>query len=49
MGRGEDLTFDEIFRASEPEKRTAAEALRAKVNDPNRTMLGEEQEAWLAD
>ena len=49
VGRGEDLTFDEIFMAPENEKRAAVNALKAKVNDPNRTMLGPEQEAWLAE
>lgn len=49
VGRGEDLTFDEIFLAPEPQKRVVAERLRAKINDPNRTMLGPEQEAWLAE
>jgi alkaline phosphatase D len=35
--------------APEGEKQAVANALRAKVNDPNRSMLGSEQEAWLAD
>lgn len=49
VGRGEDLTFDEIFMAPDAERPALAEALKAKVNDPERTMLGFEQEAWLAD
>jgi alkaline phosphatase D len=49
VGRGEDLTFDEIFMAPDVERPTIAERLKAKINDPQRTMLGAEQEAWLAD
>jgi alkaline phosphatase D len=49
VGRGEDLTFDEIFLAPENQKQAVANSLKAKVNDPNRTMLGPEQEAWLAE
>ncbi|MEZ6030131.1 MAG: alkaline phosphatase D family protein [Hyphomonadaceae bacterium] len=49
VGRGEDLTFDEIFLASDADRPAVVEALKAKVNDPNRSMLGPEQEAWLAD
>ena len=49
VGRGEDLTFDEMFMAPDAERPAIAEALKAKVNDPNRTMLGFEQEAWLAE
>ena len=49
VGRGEDLTFDEIFLAADKQKQAVANALKAKVSDPNRSMLGPEQEAWLAD
>jgi alkaline phosphatase D len=49
VGRGEDLTFDEIFMAPENEKQAAVNALKARVNDPSRSMLGSEQEAWLAE
>lgn len=49
VGRGEDLTFDEVFLASDADKAAAVTALKAKVNDNNRTMLGYEQEQWLAD
>lgn len=49
VGRGEDLTFDEIFMAPDVERPAIVEALKAKINDPNRTMLGFEQEAWLAE
>lgn len=47
VGRDIDLTFDEIWRAPMEERVAAAAALKAKVDDPNRTMLGAEQEAWL--
>jgi len=49
VGRGMDLTFDEVFLASDADKAAAVAALKAKVNDNNRTMLGFEQEQWLAD
>ncbi len=49
VGRGEDLTFDEIHLASETDRPAVIAALKARINDPNRTMLGPEQEAWLAD
>ncbi|MDP3494341.1 MAG: alkaline phosphatase D family protein [Hyphomonadaceae bacterium] len=49
VGRGEDLTFDEIFIAADVDRPPIAERLKAKINDPNRTMLGLEQEAWLAE
>lgn len=49
VGRGEDLTFDEMFMAPDAERPALANALKAKINAPDRTMLGFEQEAWLAD
>ncbi|RYZ11325.1 MAG: alkaline phosphatase, partial [Alphaproteobacteria bacterium] len=49
VGRGEDLTFEELFTAADKDRPPIAEALKAKINDPNRTMLGFEQEAWLAE
>jgi len=49
VGRGEDLTFDPVLTASDADRPAAIEALKAKINDNNRTMLGFEQEAWLAD
>lgn len=49
VGRDEDLTFDEIFLAAEADRPAAVAALKAKVDNPNRTMLGQEQEAWLAE
>ncbi len=49
VGRGEDVTFDELFRAPDAERPALANALKAKINAPDRTMLGFEQEAWLAD
>ncbi len=49
VGRGEDLTFDEMFMAPDAERPAIADKLKAKINDPERTMLGFEQEAWLAE
>jgi len=49
VGRGEDLTIDAVGLAPDAEKQTTANAIMAKVNDPARTMLGPEQEKWLAD
>lgn len=48
VGRGEDITIDEIGRAAPNEKQTVANTILARINDPARTMLGAEQEAWLA-
>jgi alkaline phosphatase D len=48
IARGVDLTVDEVGLAPENEKQAVANAIMAKVNDPARTMLGPEQEAWLA-
>jgi alkaline phosphatase D len=49
VGRGDDLTYGEIFMAPDAERPALAAALKAKLADPNRTMLGLEQEVWLAD
>ena len=49
VGRGVDLTFDEVFLAADADKPAAVAALKEKINDPNRSMLGPEQEAWLAE
>jgi alkaline phosphatase D len=49
VGRDEDLTFDEIWRAAPNEQTQAAAALKAKIDNPARTMLGAQQEAWLAE
>ncbi|MEY2756529.1 MAG: hypothetical protein RIR33_307 [Pseudomonadota bacterium] len=49
VGRGEDLTFDEIFLAADVDRPAIVDRLKQKINDPARTMLGTEQEAWLAD
>ena len=49
VGRGEDLTFDEIFLAADVDRPAIVDRLKQKINDPSRTLLGPEQEAWLAD
>jgi alkaline phosphatase D len=49
VGRGEDLTFDAVLTASDADRPAAIDALKAKINDNNRTMLGFEQEQWVAD
>jgi alkaline phosphatase D len=49
VGRGEDLSFDEIFLAPDAQRQALADALKAKISAPDRTMLGFEQEAWLAE
>lgn len=48
VGRSEELGFDELFMAADIDRPKIAEALKAKINDPNRTLMGAEQEAWLA-
>jgi alkaline phosphatase D len=47
-GRGEDLTLASFAASAPGDRQAAADALLARVNDPQRTMLGFEQEAWLA-
>jgi alkaline phosphatase D len=49
VARGDDLTFDALGLAPDNQKQAVADALMSKVNDPGRTMLGAEQEAWLAE
>jgi phosphodiesterase/alkaline phosphatase D-like protein len=48
VGRGEDITIGEVGLAPEAQKQAVADAIMARVNDPQRTMLGAEQEQWLA-
>ena len=48
IARGMDLTIDEVGLAADNQKQAVANTLMAKVNDPNRTLLGPQQEAWLA-
>ena len=48
VGRSEELTFDELFMAPDAERPAIATALKAKIADPQRTLMGAEQEAWLA-
>ncbi|HEV7690241.1 MAG TPA: alkaline phosphatase D family protein [Hyphomonadaceae bacterium] len=48
VGRGEDITIGEVGLAPPDKKQAVADAIMARVNDPQRTMLGAEQEAWLA-
>lgn len=49
VGRGEDVTYGEIHLAADVDRPAIVDRIKAKLNDPNRTMLGFEQEAWLAD
>lgn len=49
VGRGEDITYGEIYLAADADRPAIVDRIKAKINDPNRTMLGFEQEAWLAD
>jgi phosphodiesterase/alkaline phosphatase D-like protein len=49
VGRSEEITLDELFMAPDADRPKIAEALTARINDPNRTLMGPEQEAWLAD
>jgi alkaline phosphatase D len=48
VGRGEDITSGEVGLAAPAQKQAVADAIMARVNEPQRTMLGAEQEAWLA-
>ncbi len=47
--RGEDITIDEIGLAADNQKLAVANGIKAKINDPNRRMMGPEQEAWLEE
>jgi alkaline phosphatase D len=49
VGRGEDVTYGEIYLAADADRPVIVDRIKARINDPNRTMLGFEQEAWLAD
>lgn len=49
VGRGEDVTYGEIYLAADVDRPAIVDRIKAMINDPNRTMLGFEQEAWLAD
>ncbi len=49
IARSQDLTFDPIGLAPDNQKQAVAGQLLAKVRDPSRTLMGPEQEAWLAD
>jgi alkaline phosphatase D len=49
VGRGEDVTYGEIYLAADVDRPAIVDRIKTKINDPNRTMLGFEQEAWLAD
>lgn len=49
VGRGEDVTYGEIFLAADVDRPAIVEQIKGRINDPNRTMLGFEQEAWLAE
>ncbi len=48
-GRSDELNATALVRAPPEGRAEAARALKAKVDDPARTMLGLQQEAWLAD
>jgi alkaline phosphatase D len=49
VGRGEDVTYGEIYLAADVDRPAIVEQIKGRINDPNRTMLGFEQEAWLAE
>jgi alkaline phosphatase D len=49
VARGDDLTVDEIWLAADKDRQTVANGILAKVRDPMRTLMGGEQETWLAE
>jgi phosphodiesterase/alkaline phosphatase D-like protein len=49
VGRGEDITFDEMLMAPDAERPALAAGLKTRISAPDRTMLGFEQETWLAE
>lgn len=49
IGRSEDLTYDPIGLAAPQDRQKVVDEIKAKISDPQRTLLGSEQEAWLAE
>ncbi len=49
VGRSDEITYGEIGLAAEADQMAVAEQVKQRINDPSRTMLGMEQEQWLAD
>jgi alkaline phosphatase D len=49
IARGDDLTVGEVGLAAPADKPRVIKELMAKVNDPARTLMGPEQEAWLGE
>lgn len=45
--RGEDITTASLIAAPDAGKQAAADAIKARIDDPARRMMGPEQEAWL--
>ncbi|MBI1338976.1 alkaline phosphatase [bacterium] len=49
IGRSDEITFAEAVSAPPERADAALQGVMARVNAPERTMLGEVQEAWLAE
>jgi phosphodiesterase/alkaline phosphatase D-like protein len=45
--RGDDISLAEFVKAQPAQKQAVANSIKARLNDPNRRMMGPEQEAWL--
>jgi alkaline phosphatase D len=48
-GRSDEITYGEIGLAAPNDQSRVAADVKRRIDDPARTMLGAEQEAWLAD
>ncbi|MEZ5939597.1 MAG: alkaline phosphatase D family protein [Hyphomonadaceae bacterium] len=49
IGRSDEITYGEIGLAAPEDRARVAAEVKAKIEDPSRTMLGMEQEQWLAE
>ncbi len=49
IGRSDEITYDEIGLAADADAMAVAQQVKQRIEDPSRTMLGPEQEEWLAD
>ncbi len=49
VGRSDEITYGEIGLAEDADAMAVAQQVKQRIEDPARTMLGPDQEQWLAD
>jgi alkaline phosphatase D len=49
IGRSDEITYGEIGLAAPADQARVAADIKRRIEDPSRTMLGADQEAWLAE